>query len=119
MDSIREELVYADGLALPVQCKTRSICPGHKDYKRPFSNIHYHEYIEFLYGVDGTAQVLVGTRVYTLEKGDLMVINAGENHDVLCIDGKATYHVVKILPQLLYAKGESLSPVQHLLPVWQ
>jgi AraC-like DNA-binding protein len=54
-----------------------------------------------------------------MKEGDLLIINAGEPHDVACGDGTAEYYVIKFLPKLLYSQGQSLTVVRHLLPMWQ
>ena len=80
---------------------------------------HYHEYIEFLYGIEGTATVLVGNNVYKMEKDDLIMINAREPHTVYTENTYARYHVIKFLPKILYSHCQSIFGVRYLLPLWQ
>lgn len=116
MNGVLEKLVKKDGWEQDVTCLTM-----HKEKKERPSRFlpHYHEYIEFLYGVSGTATVLVGNRVYEMRRGDFIIINARELHDVICEDGSADYYVVKFLPNILYSHGHSLSGIRYLLPLWQ
>lgn len=113
MEIRREALRKKDGLDQSIDCLSMHL------KKSKNSTLHYHEYIEFLYGFSGKAKVYIGNSIYTMEEGDLFIINAGEVHNVACEDGEATYYVVKFLPKLLYSQGQSLSVVRHLLPMWQ
>lgn len=116
MKGILEKIVKKDGWEQDIACLNM-----HKEVKPRQARFvpHYHEYIEFLYGVNGTATVLVGNRVYALRPGDLIIINARELHDVICESGSADYYVIKFLPKILYSHGQSLSGVRYLLPLWQ
>jgi len=113
MEAKLEALRKSEGLEQSIDCLSMSL----KNTKKHV--LHYHEYIEFLYGFSGKADVYIGSSCYTMEEGDLLIINAGELHTVDCIDGEASYYVIKFLPKLLYSQGQSLSVVRHLLPMWQ
>lgn len=115
MKGFLEKTHKKDGWEQDVACLTMR---RKKEDKSAFSP-HYHEYIEFLYGVWGVAKVLVGNRVYELRSGDFIIINARELHDVICEAGHADYYVVKFLPKILYSHGQSLSEIRYLLPLWQ
>ena len=115
---LREEaLVHVDGWEQSIQCLFMTL---NADWERnPSVALHYHDYIEFLYGLEGSAQVAIGDRTYPMEPGDLLVVNAREAHDVVLHKGLTRYFVVKFLPQLLYAQGQSLIGLRYLLPLWQ
>lgn len=111
----KEGLSRINGWEQSIACMTRDITA--EKYDR-FTDPHYHEYIELLYGLSGSAKVLIGDRVYNMDEGDLFIVNAREVHDVCC-DAEAHYFVIKFLPNLLYSHGGSLSGVRYLLPLWQ
>ena len=67
----------------------------------------------------GVAQAWIGGKSYDLAEGDLLIVNAGEPHDVIAGERESTYYVIKFLPKLLYTQGQSLSMVHYLLPLWQ
>lgn len=115
---LREEaLARVDGWTQSVQCIFMQIHP--RPCNAPPLIPHFHEYIELLYGLSGEAQVLVGDRWYALRPGDLVVINARQAHDVVTDRPEARYLVVKFLPEVLYAQGQSLAGLRYLLPLWQ
>ena len=113
MEIRKEALRKDEGLEKSIDCLPMLL----KGTRKP--GLHYHEYIELLYGFDGKATVHIGSSTYTMEEGDLLIINAGEVHGVTAPDGEASYYVIKFLPKLLYSQGQSLSVVRHLLPMWQ
>lgn len=118
MRAKQEQLRRSEGVEQALDCMTRHI-RNHASENARFSDPHYHEYIEFLYGLEGVAKVLIGDKVYTMESGDLLVAYSGEIHDVSCAGGETTYYVIKFLPKLLYSQGQSLSVIRYLLPLWQ
>jgi len=111
-----EGLKRINGWEQPIHCLKCHITS--LDAARRY-NMHYHDYIEFLYGFSGNAQVMIADQRYPMQKGDLVVINAGKAHEVYCEEGEAEYYVVKFLPDLLYAQGKSLLAIRYLLSVWQ
>ena len=111
---VEEKLKYVDGWEQPIDCLLRHILPTGDDVR-----VHYHSYIELLYGIEGEAQVIIGERTYSMAKGDLLVIHAGEPHEVFATEGTADYYVIKFLPDLLYAQGKSLLGIRYLLSLWQ
>ncbi len=119
MDIRQEKIEKKEGWAEKVSCLTCRIACHPKTPDR-FPYLHYHEYFELLYGLSGEAVVSVGNRVCTMKKGDLIIVNAKEIHDVQCETGKsASYYVIKFLPAILYTHSQSLSGVRYLLPMWQ
>lgn len=118
MELRKEMLNYSEGREQWIACMTR-----HLDASQPqdtgFYDLHYHEYIELLYGIKGTATAMIGEHLYPLGVGDLIIVNAREAHSVACTSGRAQYYVIKFLPKILYAQGQSLATVRYLLPLWQ
>ncbi len=110
-----EALARRDGWELPVHCL--------KMHKKVVAlgalRMHYHDYIELLYGLEKEAMVMIGEKSYVMKPGDLIVVNPGEAHEVYTEKEDATYYVIKFLPELLYAQGKSLVGVRYLLSLWQ
>lgn len=46
--------------------------------------VHYHDMDELLYVLDGQLIIKVNHRKYTLEKGEGILIKAGERHNSMC-----------------------------------
>lgn len=118
MEAKQEQLCTREGQERAMDCLMRHI-RNSSSYHARFSDPHYHEYIELLYGMGGEAKVLIGDRVYTMAQGDLLVAYSGEIHDVSCERGETSYYVIKFLPKLLYGQGQSLSVIRYLIPLWQ
>ena len=118
MELRQEKVKYTDSWEQWLDCMTR-----HLSASRPrdtdFYDLHYHEYIELLYGIEGNATVRIGERLYPMGVGDLVIVNAREAHSVACTSGETKYYVIKFLPKLLYSQGRSLSTVRYLFPLWQ
>ncbi len=110
-----EALARRDGRELPVHCLQM-----HKQARKERElRMHYHDYVELLYGLKNEATVLIGEKSYVMKQGDLVVVNPGEAHEVYTEKEDATYYVIKFLPELLYAQGKSLVGVRYLLSLWQ
>lgn len=117
MHIYEEALSKIDGWEQAIQCLFMRLGPEWEESEE--RTAHYHEYIELLYGMEGQAQVLIGERLYPMGPGDLLLINAHEVHDVRIHKGLTCYFVVKFLPEILYAKGQSLTGLRYFLPLWQ
>lgn len=117
MQILKEALHKRDGLEQPIDCMHRHL--KYLQQKNANISLHYHEYIEFLYGIGGRSRVYIGDKTYVMDPGDLIVANKGEVHEVACIDSDSDFYVIKFLPSLLYTPSQSLSAVRHLLPLWQ
>lgn len=113
----QEDTIRRDGREQSIHCLYRNL--GEKELLYPAKILHFHKYIEFLYGLEGKGEVAVGDRYYPMGPSDLIIVNAGEAHEVAHRGGVCRYFVVKFLPQLLYSQGQSLSVLRYLLPLWQ
>jgi len=62
---------------------------------------HYHNMIEILYCVKGKAQIHIGTRLYNVSPGELVLINSNELHN---IDSTQSGELIAVQfdPELLY-----------------
>ena len=112
-----EPLARANGWTQSVQCLFMER-DAQKD-PRGVRTMHYHEYIELLYGLLGQSEVWIGDHRFPLGPGDLAIVNAQEVHEVAIPAGQSRYFVIKFLPQLLYSQGQSIAGMRYLLPLWQ
>lgn len=51
-----------------------------QDYRYEMKQEHYHDYHEIYYLISGKRKMFLGSKVYTLEAGDLVMIPKGEIH---------------------------------------
>ena len=109
MSAYYEKRAQRNGMTMPIQCMRRHI----KNSSR-YGNLHYHEYTELLFGLEGVAQVLIGDARLELPAGDMMIVNANEPHNVVCPDGECHFIVVKFLPQVLRAEEETVSEYSYV-----
>lgn len=103
--AIYEEKAVRNGVVMPIQCIRQTL----QNNGRAATRLHYHEYTELLFAVDGEAVVYVGDTVYPFKAGDMIVIPTGEPHDVRAPESKLVHIVVKFLPQVLRADEETFS----------
>lgn len=113
MNYPEEKQTYIDGIRCEYLCHIQE-CEG-------IGNVfpaHYHYYIELLYGISGEFQVLLGGQYHHFGRGDMVLINAREVHqiDALSQEG-GRYIVVRFLPELIY-NGMSANhfEMKYMLP---
>ncbi len=64
---------------------------------------HYHSYIEILYGISGTYEVLLNGKCHQFAEGDLVLINSKEVHQVnACSQTAGQYIVLRFEPEIIY-----------------
>lgn len=98
-----EGRVRRDGEVLPIEC----LRIRQNGKPRNNRNLHFHDYTELLFGLHGSARVLIGNGTTVLEAGGLTVIQAGDAHDV-CENGEpCEYIVVKFLPEMLISAEQT------------
>lgn len=115
MQPFQEKRVIVDGFEQSVQCIFRHLTRT----ERPMYDPHYHDYLEFLYGIDGCAKVLIGDRWHVMRAGDFFAVNARQIHDVICDGEHADYFVIKFLPDILYRGEQNAEELPYLLLLWQ
>ena len=76
---------------------------------------HYHNYIEFLYGLDADAYVWINGERHRFTSGTLLVINSEEMHYVSIIK-PSHYICVKFSPSVLYSDDRSLFEFKYVTP---
>ncbi len=102
--AVYEEKAKRNGVVMPIQCiRLRQEKTGRSP------RLHYHEYTELLFALDGEGVVYVGDTTYPLSAGDMVVVPTGEPHEVRAPEGHLAYIVVKFLPQVLRAEEETFS----------
>lgn len=85
--------------------------------RRVIAPPHWHYYMEMLYSLSGSAEVVLGGTSYFMEKGDLVVINPREVHSVHSIcDEVTSYIVIKFDPEVLYTTKRTVFESKYLLP---
>lgn len=64
---------------------------------------HYHSYIEILYGISGTYEVILNGKCHEFAEGDLVLINSKEVHQINAYsqDG-GKYFVLRFEPEIIY-----------------
>lgn len=115
MQPFQEKRAVVDGFEQSVQCIFRHLTNESRTECVP----HYHDYLEFLYGISGEARVLIGDRWYTMREGDFFAVNARQIHDVVCQGAHADYFVIKFLPDILYRGEQNAEELPYLLLLWQ
>lgn len=64
---------------------------------------HYHTYIEILYGIAGSYEVILNGKYHNFAEGDLVLINSKEVHQInACSNGKGKYIVLRFEPEIIY-----------------
>lgn len=108
---IEEKKASLNGFEVPIECIHRV----HKDSER--LRIHYHEYIELLYGVDECdIELWCNGKTFSIKRGELVLIPSRSPHIVKTLLETSNYIVIKIMPQILYASEQSIFETKYLIP---
>lgn len=100
-----------DGVSMPFESLIMNIAGGVSG-----AHLHYHEYIELLFLVDGSVNIWINGVLYNFSTGDLVVINSNESHEMRGVTDSSTYIVVKFLPQILYSSQQSIFELKYVVP---
>ncbi len=106
-----EGMAHLEGFEIPIQC----MCISHPA-SDSISSIHYHNYIELLYGIECDAEIWCNGKTLRMRSGDLLVINSKKPHAVRSLIPNSTYIVIKFLPQILYAAEQSVFEFKYIIP---
>ncbi len=83
----------------------------------PICQPHTHTWIEILYCTDGEMTALVGGREYFYQKGDLLVVPAGDLHKIVTeTENRHAYTVIKFSPEVISTSMYLLSEYETVLP---
>ncbi|HEY5562977.1 MAG TPA: AraC family transcriptional regulator [Clostridiaceae bacterium] len=96
----------------PFNC---SICDNSN--KEMIYHSHWHYYIELLYILQGEARIFLGGDYFDTSKGDFILINSREVHQIYAKEGKHTrYIVIKFDPEVLYTTSRSIFEAKYVIP---
>lgn len=111
--AIYEGRAKRNGVPIPVQYIQMKQTAARKP------SLHYHEYIELLCGVEGTATVYIGSSRLELNEGSMILIYNDEPHDVISKSKECIYHVLKFLPQILLSGEQTYSEYSYVLTLME
>ena len=78
---------------------------------------HMHEYIEMLYCLSGTHEILLSGKPYIFRPGDMVLINSREIHQIRALSKETSnYIVVRFEPEILYAAYQNSYELKYMLP---
>ncbi len=79
-------------------------------------SVHYHEYIELLYGLNVDSEVWINGKILPFQSGDLIVINSMELHRLRFLNEKNEYIIIKFSPHEIYSSEQSFFELKYMLP---
>ncbi len=78
---------------------------------------HWHEHIEFLYFVAGSAVVECGSQPVSCGSGDLCVVNSNEPHYGICASEDLSYYAVIVDLSLLHSHAWDAVEMKYITPI--
>ena len=107
IDKLKHAICFAVLQAILAVCRRRNMILS--DKKREFDitqmkgkayaemkDAHYHPYYEFYYLLSGTRRIFINDTIYSVKKGDLIVIPKGELHRTTYIGGDTHERIVMV-----------------------
>lgn len=99
MNYIEEKKVVVNGVSYNYLCHTQIVSSAGNIWPA-----HYHNYIEILYGISGTFEVILNGKYHKFAKGDLVLINSKEVHQInSCYKEGGKYIVLRFEPEVIYS----------------
>lgn len=99
MNYLEEKKVVVNGVSYNYLCHTQIV-----SYAGTIWPAHYHNYIEILYGLSGTYEVILNGKYHKFTKGDLVLINSKEVHQInSCHEEGGKYIVLRFEPEVIYS----------------
>ena len=83
------------------------------------SDIHYHDYVEVVYGLEGECNCIVGNKHFKVCEGDMLLIPGNEPHEVGRHDEWTSYIVVKFLPSVLFSWSQTAPEYSDMFSLLQ
>ncbi|MEK8128722.1 AraC family transcriptional regulator [Paenibacillus filicis] len=80
---------------------------------------HWHEQIELLYIVSGSARIECSSVPYEAKAGDVIVVNSNELHYGVCTSRDLVYYVVIFHPALLQSSNADAVETKFMIPISQ
>lgn len=78
---------------------------------------HWHEEMELLYFTKGKAQIRCNNEEYTVEAGDLIVVNCNELHTGINLTSEVSYYCIILHPDILHSRGIDLCDSKFINPI--
>ena len=98
MDLLEQKKEVKDGISYNYLCHIEDVAKAGNVFPA-----HYHSYIEILYGISGTYEVILNGKCYIFEKGDLVLINSKEVHLINSSSQEGgQYIVLRFEPEVIY-----------------
>ncbi len=105
-----EGALYKDGYECSVHCLKLRVKKNSVG-----SDVHFHNYIEILYGVDCDMTVWINDKTVHFETGDVIIINPLETHFLKSHDKDSEYIVIKFSKSIL--EGQMPPEAKYMLPI--
>lgn len=106
-----------NGMDIPIECIR--LCPENSKSSSKSILPHYHDYIEFLFGLTNCDAVAwVAGEEVPFGEGDLVIVNSYVAHDCVCRQ-PSNYICIKILPEVIHFSENSMYDVKYVLPFLQ
>lgn len=115
MFSFPEKPFTINGVKSWIHCLDFFVSEPEEHEKEPMKYYHYHDYIEFLYMLDGNMDVWINGSPHHMLSGDLIVINSEELHNI-SFNRASHYICVKFSPRILYFDDDSLIEFKYVTP---
>lgn len=107
-----EGVIYKDGYERTVEClymKVNRGCLG--------ADVHYHDYIEILYGVNCEMTVWINDEEVNFQTGDVVIINPRDAHFLKSHMQTSEYIVIKFSVSILKYDGQMPPELRYLIPL--
>lgn len=82
-------------------------------------DIHFHDYVEVVYGLEGECNCIVGNKHFKVCEGDMLLISGNEPHEVGRHDEWTSYIVVKFLPSVLFSWSQTAPEYSNMFSLLQ
>ena len=101
------------GVEFPIECLSFT-----REYEpRRQKRLHYHDYIEFLYGLPSCRVIAeVDGKEVSFSEGELLVINSGVPHCFHYDAPLSRYLCIKATPETIYSPESTAFDVKYILP---
>lgn len=107
--AVKEKRAVRNGIPVPIQCITQR-----RKYDSPTNTLfHYHDYMELLYGVSGDTTAFVGTEVYSLVAGSMILVPSEVAHHVRAYGEESVHIVVKFSPSVLFSEEQTIAEYSY------
>ena len=98
MNYLEEKKAVKNGIPYNYLCHTQIVVKAGNVFPA-----HYHSYIEILYGISGTYEVILNGKYHKFTNGDLVLINSKEVHQInSCSQNGGQYIVLRFEPEVIY-----------------